>query len=257
MLTRKVVECILNAREKGLEVALLFCDLSKAFDVADHCVLATKFQLYGIDHQTLKLMLDFMSNRVQYVTGSGCELKSDGLYTTVGVPQGSSLSYLAFSILLNDLPRIVENAEVYMYADDVATVITAPGLDALEQKLSSVINQLAEWFRGNGLVLNLTKTQFICFDLSGRTRRQLVVNINDVRLQQVKAASFLGFQLDQTLSWDHHIENLSGRLARSCFAISRLSSTLSKKALRTCYFATFQSQVQYGVEFWGRAADSE
>lgn len=144
-----------------------------------------------------------------------------------------------------------------MYADDVAAVITAPTLDVLEIKLNSVASQLAQWFHCNGLVLNVTKTQFICFDLSGRARRRLVVGVDGVQLQQVNTASFLGFQLDQTLSWEFHIEALCGKLARSCFALSRVSSTMTKAAVRVCYFATIQSLLQYGIEFWGRAADCE
>ncbi|KAI5637927.1 hypothetical protein NE865_09302 [Phthorimaea operculella] len=53
------------------------------------------------------------------------------------------------------------------------------------------------------------------------------------------------------------IDSLCAKLGGSCYALGRLSSTLPKDVVRTCYFATVQSLLQYGIELWGRAADWE
>lgn len=49
----------------------------------------------------------------------------------------------------------IHDAETYMYADDVAAVISAASTDQLQQKLSSVADPLTAWFQGNGIVLNV------------------------------------------------------------------------------------------------------
>ncbi|KAI5645810.1 hypothetical protein NE865_02080 [Phthorimaea operculella] len=126
-----------------------------------------------------------------------------------------------------------------------------------EKNLNSVATQLRNWFRQNGLILNLTKTQFIAFDLSGRKRRPLVVDVEGVDIKQTNQTSFLGFQIDKTLSWESHIETLCGKLGSACFALYRLASTLPPNVVKSCYFATVQSLLQYGLEFWGRAAEWE
>ncbi|XP_063381250.1 uncharacterized protein LOC134667766 [Cydia fagiglandana] len=186
MMAREVVRRVLEAREGKLEVAVLFCDLSKAFDVVDHGLLSSKLHHYGIRGPAQALMSDFMNKRTQYVTGQRGTLNSHGLSAAIGVPQGSSLSNVVFSILLNDLPMAVSEGEVYMYADDVAAIVTAPSIDQLESKLNLVAGQLSNWFEQNGLILNLTKTHFIQFDLSGRKRRPLHVGLAGGTIDQPK-----------------------------------------------------------------------
>lgn len=48
-LTREVVRRVLAACKQKLQMAVLCCDLSKAFDVASHAVLAAKMSHYGIE----------------------------------------------------------------------------------------------------------------------------------------------------------------------------------------------------------------
>ncbi|CAH2229659.1 jg20532 [Pararge aegeria aegeria] len=117
MLVREVVQKVLEARERKNEVAVLFCDLSKAFDVADHNILKMKLQHYGIDGPALDLLVDFLSERKQTVVSKAGSLKSMSQTAYNGIPQGSSLSNLAFTLLLNDLPLGIENCEIYMYAE--------------------------------------------------------------------------------------------------------------------------------------------
>lgn len=255
MLAREVIRRISFAREARSEVAVLFCDLSKAFDVVDHVVLSKKLHHYGIRGTALELMTDFLNDRRQFVVGQRGNLKSDGLSPEIGVPQGSSLSNLAFSILLNDLPNVVNAGEVFMYADDVAAIVTAKNLEELESQLNSAAQQIFDWCKLNGMLLNLTKTQFIQFDLSGRPRRSLLVHHHGITIERVAVTTFLGFQLDQGLTWETQIGAVCGKLSRACFALSRVSHTLQRQSVRSCYFASIQAVLQYGLEFWGRAAD--
>lgn len=256
-LTREVLRRVLEAREARRQVAVLCCDLSKAFDVADHSVLASKLKHYGIRGQAHSLLTDLLRNRTQMVVADGGETKSDPLGTVMGVAQGSSVSNILFSLLLNDLPEHVTEGEAYMYADDVAVVVSALSLDQLEQRLNTVAHQVAQWFQWNGLALNDRKTHFMHFCISGRQVRSISVKIENKPIEQVSATVFLGFQIDRGLTWDKHIDGLCGRLGSACFALRRLSRVVSADVVRTCYFATVHSLLQYGAELWGRAADRE
>lgn len=252
---REVTRRVLEARERRQQVAVIFCDLSKAFDVADHNVLTKKLRHYGIDGPALSLLVDFMTGRSQVVVGKGGQVRSLPLETVIGVAQGSSLSNIMFSLLLNDLPDNIHDGHVLMYADDVAAVVTATSVDSLEEKLNVVARELQQWFSKNGLILNVKKTHFMNFNLAGRTIRPLNVALGNSAIEHVSKTNFLGFVIDASLTWEAHIDALCAKLGRACFALWRLSATLPPHMVRSCYFASVQSLLQYGVEFWGRAAD--
>ncbi|CAG9132454.1 unnamed protein product [Plutella xylostella] len=175
--------------------------------------------------------------------------------TDLGVPQGSSLSNIIFSLLMNDLPNSIPDAQVTMYADDVAATVTGSSVDDLERRLCLVAGQLAHWFQANGLALNPKKTQVMLFNLAGRRSRPLQVKVGSEDLFQVDTSCFLGFKVDCGLSWSDHIDWLCGRLGGACFALQRLAGTVPREVARSCYFATIQSLLTYGIELWGRAAD--
>ncbi|KAI5640742.1 reverse transcriptase (RNA-dependent DNA polymerase) domain-containing protein [Phthorimaea operculella] len=256
-LAREVVRRIMTARESRRHVALLCCDLSRAFDVADHTVLTAKLSHYGVRGPALALMCDFMRDRCQSVVGDHGNISSDAMNTEIGVAQGSSLSNITFSLLMNDLPKSVTNCEVYMFADDVAAIVEAESATALEYRLNDVAVQLKQWFTINGLALNISKTQFLRINLSGHAMPSIEVVVDNTIIQEVKVTPFLGFQIDSTLTWSHHIDKLCTKLGQACFALSRIASTLPSDVVRTCYFATVHSLLQYGVDLFGCAADWE
>lgn len=172
---REVIRRILEAKEQKQQVAVLFCDLSKAFDVANHKLLAAKIKHYGIAGPPQRLLIDFLQERSQIVVGEGGQTRSSPLDILLGVPQGSSVSNILFSILMNDLPEAIQEGHVLMYADDVAAVVSAPSTEGLESNLNIVASKISNWFKINGLILNLAKTQYIHFNLSGRANKPLQV----------------------------------------------------------------------------------
>ncbi|KAI5632155.1 reverse transcriptase (RNA-dependent DNA polymerase) domain-containing protein [Phthorimaea operculella] len=256
-LVREVVWSVLGAREAGLQVAVLCCDLSRAFDTADHSLVANKLDHYGLRGPALSMLVSFMKDRTQTVVGDRGRVASAELKNIMGVPQGSCLSNTLFTILLNDLPNALKGVEVFMYADDVTAVITARNEHLLECALNETVNKLRVWFTINGLSLNKEKTCFMRFSLNGHTPNILSVNVGGSILQQVASAKLLGFDIDSSLTWQEHINSLCSRLAQACYALRRLAYTASREVVRTCYFATVHSVLSYGSELWAQCADWE
>jgi len=54
---------------------------------------------------------------------------------------------------------------------------------------------------------------------------------------------FVGLVIDETLTWDNHIDQLISRLNFACYAIRTVNSVLSRKALRTLYFSYVHSVI--------------
>ncbi len=118
--------------EQGQLTGALFIDFRKAFDSIDHSI--NKLSALGIVDHELVWFEDYLDNQNQIVWYQG--VYSEAEYLTSGVPQGSILGPLLFVLYVNDLPSVVRNCKILMYADD--TVLFYPDSDVavIQQKLN-------------------------------------------------------------------------------------------------------------------------
>ena len=99
---------------------LFFIDLSKAFDTVSHSCLLNKLPSYGINNKELHSFTDYLFSRTQSVRFKGVLSDANPIFS--GVPQGSILGPLLFTIHFNDVHTPLQLTLIITYADD--TVIS-------------------------------------------------------------------------------------------------------------------------------------
>jgi len=106
-----------RAIDESKFTAAAFLDISKAFDCVNHDILLSKLACYGILKHSLVWFTSYLSCCRQQVYLQGVSSMWGEIH--VGVPQGSILGPLLFSIYVNDLHNAVKVCELYLYADDM------------------------------------------------------------------------------------------------------------------------------------------
>ena len=101
----KLVDTISKEMESGSTLTALYIDLSKAFDTLSFDILLYKLNYYGV--KGTELLKNYLTNRKQYVVFN--TQSSETVDITTGVPQGSILGPLLFSICINNLITISKN----------------------------------------------------------------------------------------------------------------------------------------------------
>ena len=91
------------------------------------------------------------------------ETFSDFLNINLGVPQGSILGPLLFSIYINDFPEINKLLAV-LFADDTTIILNSPNNQLLKEHANSKLEASSEWFNNNELTLNALKTRVIHYN---------------------------------------------------------------------------------------------
>ncbi|XP_075163247.1 uncharacterized protein LOC142235881 [Haematobia irritans] len=240
-----VVQYICKGLDDGFKgVAGIFFDFTKAFDLVDHGVMVKKLEFYGVRGNELLLFRSYFSNRRQYVKlNTARSFIGDVKY---GVPQGSGLGPLLFSIYLNDLKNLGLAGKLYMFADDVCLFYPYKSdtvLRALMERDSALIFEFA---RLNGLLLNPSKIKVIRFRPHSQARNgDFCLYVDGRLINESHCVRYLGITLQSSLAWDMHISDIKRKIAPAIGILFKLRHKLSLKTKLMLYQTLIQTHLNY------------
>ena len=169
------------------QVDTFILDFEKAFDIPPHELLKSKLFGYGIGGKTLKWIDSFLCFRQQRVVVNG--VKSDWAPVLSGVPQGTVLGPLLFSLYINDILSDIES-EIRLFADDCVCYREIKD-EKDTMKLQRDIDRLGSWARKWGMRFQPVKCNMMQLTRKRIKKIHASYTLEGTNLEKLKALNTL------------------------------------------------------------------
>ena len=145
--------------------------------------------------------------------------KSRSFRVRRGVPQGSVLGPVLFSLFINDLPAsLPSSVSCSLYADDLAIWSSSPSVPTAVEATQGALFRLERW----SLPLNPSKCEASFFSVDPHQANLLLL---DSRLRFNPTSTFLGVTFDRTLSFSKHVSSLEAKFFPRLKALRCISAS--------------------------------
>ena len=275
--------------QAGKIAGVCFLDMSAAFDIVDHNLLLKKLELYGFDQDMLRWISSYLTGRYQAVSIDGCLSKLS--WVEHGVPQGSILGPLLYTLFTNELPETIhdhslerpveaegagtgwptfnlgckDSGTVTCYADDTTYSYADEDPDSLSQNLSDKYKVMSDFLVSNQLKLNDEKTKLMVMTTSQKRPKlnqlsPVVINTPTEVIEKSETEKLLGAWLHQDMKWAEHVVGNEDCLVRSLNrrigALRKVCKVAGFKNRKMIADGIFMSKLVYLIPLWGACAAS-
>ena len=250
-------DVVLEAIDKKKTTAVVLLDMSKAFDSIHHNILLDKLRDVGVSIPALRWFNSYLTNRNQMVRINSTI--SDVLPLVSGVPQGSIMGPLLFTIYVNDLSTVSRNCSTECYVDDTKVYMSfnVKDCDNAIAAVNEDLHNIRNWCFGNGLLLNPQKTKLIVYG-SRQMREKLPefqLSLLGKNLVPVDSVKDLGVTFDKYLTFNEHTTYTVSACISALAQISRVKH-IFKNELITIINALVFSKLFYCSSVWSNTTIS-
>ena len=227
------------------QVDTFILDFEKAYDTPPHELLKSKLLSYGIGGKTLEWIDSFLCFRQQRVVVNG--VKSDWAPVLSGVPQGTVLGPLLFSLYINDIISDIES-EIRLFADDCICYREIKDEEDTV-KLQRDIDRLGCWARKWGMRFQPVKCNMM--QLRKRIKKiHASYTLEGTDLINVECIKYLGVTITNDLRWKTHVSNVCTKANRTLGFLRRNLHSCPQEVKEAAYKGLMHPVLEYGSSVW-------
>ena len=224
-------------------------DFSRAFDSVWHPALFHKLISAGLPPCFARWTQCFLSDRCASVVFQNH--KSRSFRVCRGVPQGSVLGPVLFSLFINDLPAsLPSSVSCSLYTDDLAIWSSSHSVPTAVEATQGALFRLERWSEYWCLPLNPSKCKASFFSVDPHQANLLLLCS---RLHFNPTSTFLGVTFDRTLSFSKHVSSLKAKFFPRLKALRCMSASSwgpSKEFLSLLYKSFLRPLLTYASPGW-------
>ena len=279
----QLTDFIGEAADDKLISNVMMVDQSAAFDCVDDQILDIKLGIYNFSDNARKWFRSYMSHRSQYVQIGAAESRIRTVKS--GVPQGSVLGPMLYTIFLNELPEIVKSDEcendihnfndnlfgqncyrcgiLPCFADDCTIAVASK--TQLENKvlLNEKMGKITDFLQSNRLCINQSKTKTQNFMVHQKRARveddpdimTIVTQDGQKTVSNTKHGRILGLNLEEDLGWRSQLETgpkpLLPCLRKRVGQLRHIGRQIPKQGRLILANGLIVSKIIYMIQVWG------
>ncbi|CRK95603.1 CLUMA_CG009062, isoform A [Clunio marinus] len=145
-----------------------------------------------------------------------------------------------------------------MYADDIAISYGELNPKDLRDSIVDDLVTLKCFFNKLSLDINFTKTSYLQFQGRARfeyfTEKSLNIKVFNNKIERVETYKYLGLLIDESLTFQKHIEQIKNKVTPMIYAIRRIRKVIGIKTAYQLYFAYIYSHLIFMNPLWSVAA---
>jgi hypothetical protein len=242
-----------EAWEKKHTTALLFVDVRGAFDHVSANQLLAMCKKLKLPLVLIRWISSFLSQR-------SVQLKFNGQTqplqrVKIGIPQGSPISPILFLLYIRDICKTRPDTFTFSYIDDICIGASARSTKKLKTILERTAKAILQEAGESAIEFDVEKTEL----LYASRKREITaepVQVGESLIQPSSCVRWLGFFLDNKLSYKKHVQTKAAAAQKVFQRIKRLGNTqrgLTTQATRQLYTACVTLIADYGIQLWWNA----